>query len=745
MTFIHPLLLGGLIFVGVPILLHLIMRQKPKHLLFPAVRFLLQRHRTNQRKLQLRHLLLLAMRMGLIALACLALARPRIFSERLNLVSYDRPVAAVLVFDTSPSMEYRSGGKTRLEEAQRRGQELLADLPQNSQVAVFDTAEQGDELHPLSLARERIAALQIRPANYPVTGQLAHAYDLLAKRLQEQENPAETPLLFLYVFSDRTQACWDFSQVENLKRLRDRVPTPGVNAVFVDVGIDKPEDLAIANLEMPKQLIPVDRKAEIRATVRATGSAYEPEIICRVDGEEVGRKSVKLDADQSQVVVFEKRNPSQGPHQVEVALRATDSSLTFDDARFASFEVRGRRQVLTITDDPDGLNIWELALKAGDAFTADVKPTRDVVGLGPKDLAKYQAVCLINVHEPSNYLWQVLDKYVQDGGGLAIIPGGEDMDEEPCKKAYNADPTAQALLPGRLEKVVKSEGVRGAQWDAVGFRHPIIAPFREWGQAGTVDFFKQGQEPAAKRYWQITPRDAKDVIVRYADKDKRPALLERSLDKKYRGRVLLFTTPLDDDRCAPRDLSRQWNNYVQMSFYLVLVQQTVGYLAGDAEEGNFNFTCGQSVPVALPPDSRAPTYTIQNPSLPAAEALVARGANENELHITKAVAPGNYGVIDPRGKRIAGFSLNVAPEEAVLARVPPEQVEALFGAGAVLPVDAKVNLRDALLDRWSQPVELLPWLMILILLLLAVENLFANKFYKQDKGEEPAAVKGGAA
>ena len=68
MTFVHPLLLGGLLLVGIPVLIHLIMRQKPKHLLFPAVRFLLQRQKTNQRKLQLRHLLLLALRMLLLAL-----------------------------------------------------------------------------------------------------------------------------------------------------------------------------------------------------------------------------------------------------------------------------------------------------------------------------------------------------------------------------------------------------------------------------------------------------------------------------------------------------------------------------------------------------------------------------------------------------------------------------------------------------------------------------------------------------
>ena len=108
MTFVHPLLLGGLALVGIPILVHLIMRQKPKQLPFPAFRFLLQRHRTNQRKLQLRHLLLLALRMLLLAAICLALARPKVFSDRLNLSS-DRPAAVAMVFDTSYSMEYESG------------------------------------------------------------------------------------------------------------------------------------------------------------------------------------------------------------------------------------------------------------------------------------------------------------------------------------------------------------------------------------------------------------------------------------------------------------------------------------------------------------------------------------------------------------------------------------------------------------------------------------------------------------
>src|ERR1700730_16263665 len=111
--------LGGLALLGLPVLLHLIMRQKPRQLPFPAFRFLRQRHLINRRKMRLQHLLLLLLRVGLIAALCLGLARPRGSRERVTFGT-ERPVAAALVFDTSPSMEYAVGGQTRLDEARRQ-------------------------------------------------------------------------------------------------------------------------------------------------------------------------------------------------------------------------------------------------------------------------------------------------------------------------------------------------------------------------------------------------------------------------------------------------------------------------------------------------------------------------------------------------------------------------------------------------------------------------------------------------
>ena len=229
-------------------------------------------------------MLLLALRLALIAGLCLALARPKIFSERLNLSS-DRPVAAVLVFDTSYSMGYVSGGRSLLDEAKRRAEELLDGLPPDSKVAILDTAEPGgDWLPSVSLAKDRIPDLRLRAANAPITSRLGEAYRLLADLSQDAEHDGSMRR-FLYIFSDRTQASWDASRVKDLEQIRDRL-SPPANAVFVYVGAEHPVDLAPVSVDLPHQIVPTDGEVIIRVTVRATGEGCDTEVICRIDGEE---------------------------------------------------------------------------------------------------------------------------------------------------------------------------------------------------------------------------------------------------------------------------------------------------------------------------------------------------------------------------------------------------------------------------------------------------------------------------
>jgi hypothetical protein len=222
-------------------------------------------------------------------------------------------------------------------------------------------------------------------------------------------------------------------------------------------------------------------------------------------------------------------------------------------------------------------------------------------------------------------------------------------------------------------------------------------------------------------------KDRSAVLVSYADGRGTPALLERRFERPQGrpGRVLLFTTPLDR-----RD--KPWTSYLESlsSFYVALANLSTAYLAGDTEAAQLNFLSGHASPVlAVPAALRAPAYTLRGPqglveSVPA-------GENQGELRFKQAVQPGNYTLEDDT-RQVGGFSVNLPPEEGNLARVPVADIESLFGPGAVVPLERRTPLREALQGHWGQPLELFPLLMVLLLLLLAVENLLANKFYRRE-------------
>ncbi|HAA62906.1 MAG TPA: hypothetical protein DCE39_18425, partial [Planctomycetaceae bacterium] len=78
MQLINPAIIYGLGLAAVPVVLHMLLRARPKPHLFPALRLLQARRRHNRRRLRLRHIWLLLLRILLIALLVLAVARPKL-------------------------------------------------------------------------------------------------------------------------------------------------------------------------------------------------------------------------------------------------------------------------------------------------------------------------------------------------------------------------------------------------------------------------------------------------------------------------------------------------------------------------------------------------------------------------------------------------------------------------------------------------------------------------------------------
>ncbi len=124
-SLLHAGLAAGAALAALPVILHLFMRQTPKHVVFPALRLIRQRQKQSRKRLRIKNWLLLLARMALIALMALALARPSLVTQA-TLGAEEVPTALGLVFDTSLSMGYKQRpDKNRLDEAKERAGEIL--------------------------------------------------------------------------------------------------------------------------------------------------------------------------------------------------------------------------------------------------------------------------------------------------------------------------------------------------------------------------------------------------------------------------------------------------------------------------------------------------------------------------------------------------------------------------------------------------------------------------------------------
>lgn len=123
--FLHPWLLAGLAAAGIPVLLHLLERQQPPTVVFPAVRYLVAATEAHQRRLRLQNWLLLLLRTLLIVLLVLAAAGPTLRGVGGGGAGH-APSAMVLILDNSASSGAVLKGTPRLAELRDAARRVLA-------------------------------------------------------------------------------------------------------------------------------------------------------------------------------------------------------------------------------------------------------------------------------------------------------------------------------------------------------------------------------------------------------------------------------------------------------------------------------------------------------------------------------------------------------------------------------------------------------------------------------------------
>lgn len=794
MVWLHPLLLTGLLVIIVPVLLHLLMRAKPKKLVFPALRLIQNRKRTNVRRLRLRHLALLLLRMAVLACLVFAIARPSVpatdyslrFGDWLRLalvagavsaayfgcltlwrrrklaaheVAYRRsylragllvfgllalglfvawpyqrriaaaitqptlapneflPVAAVMLFDTSLSMQYRNESRTRLEVAQEIATKHLGSLPGSSRAAIADSAAdtpirfQND----LAAAAKRITSLTALPLSAPLEDRLISAIEAQLEDQErtvgaEREKSDADLLREVYVFTDLAASAWRKDPSPQLKDVLTRATA--VSVYLIDVGVPAPTNAAVTTLTLADQSVTRGEQTTLKATIEAVGMAAGEHVVeLHVEsgtGKLVkqGAQSVRVEPAAAATVVFPVQGTTGSVLQGEVRLLASDP-LAFDDVRPFTLQMEPPIDVLVVAEtNSDALFLVDALDSFGKLkYRTQVIPASRFAGTV---LSKYAVVCLVNVADPGEAGWRALDEFVAEGGSALIVLGNKVNNAK-----YSFSPAAKDVLPGELKASLPFDPPESL--DLQNVTHPLLRKFADWGTGGLTSV-------PISRYWRVTP-SVQDtaVIANYTDNRRvpAPAFIERAHGK---GRVLMLTTSLD----------RLWNDLPVAEWFIVLVDQMLQYLVRSLGEV-FNYTIGETVSISLESAPGLNAYLLRKPGLQQLRNDIPAGTSRLTLRDVDQI--GNYRLTgpDPQSNFERGFSVGPNPGESNLQRLTKEEVDGRLGVDRYsLSRDIENLQRNVRAGRLGR--EAFPLLALILLAAFLGEHFVANRFYEAEAG-----------
>jgi hypothetical protein len=445
--FLNPanVLVGGAL-ISAPIMIHLINRMRYRRVRWAAMEFLLRSQKRNRRRLIIEQLILLFLRILLVALTALLVARFLGFSwagfqpkNTLHVVVFDDRLSTA-DFWKNEEGEVRNcflaGKQLLLREltqlsAQARSPQRVAFLWLSDPSAVVDI-----RLDESSL-RELEAELARRDA--PTLLHLDLAKGVRAASEVFAQSPHD--LRFLHVVSDFRRRHWaepdgaeTLAAIEQLTRTGVRVnlidaahPVRGENEKTARAH----DNLAVTELRPETRVAAEGMPVQFRVTVTNYSRSQRDNVRVTVKVEGVERPEGSLTMlnvkpgpnTQDFQVAFTRL----GYNEVSANLENEEAGLQADNTRYAVVEVRRQVPVLLADGDPSGGD-----KPGGDAYHVRALLTAargfDVVrgGVGELErpnLARFACIYLLNVREVSERAQRNLEDYVRGGGGVAFFLG----------------------------------------------------------------------------------------------------------------------------------------------------------------------------------------------------------------------------------------------------------------------------------------------------------------------------------
>ena len=554
MSFLNPYLLFGSIALAVPILIHLVRREKSEIIPFSSLMFLLKVPKRSIRQQKIKNLLLMALRLLILALLVGAFARPYMTQPANPAANANSNRGVVLLLDTSYSMRYGNNFDKLKSEAQRRIDSLRA----GDRMALIAFNENASLVsRPTSDKNALKAALDTVEPSFEAT-RFYEAFALADRVLSEFAGDQRQ----LVIISDFQRNGWNRSSRESV--IATDVKTETVNLAVKDwtnVGIDS------VSVDQTSFTRTYSGRLIARVHNYSKDKPVEVPLSVTLNDKEVGRKPVTVSANSTALAEFTGFDLPLGFSKGRVRIDAQDP-LKVDNEFLFVIERREKLKVLVVDA---GKPKQSLYLRQAYTSTAELPFEVTIVtgsAVTPEEVGKHEVVIINDVPRLPDKVREKMDELRKTGQGQLIILG---------ENAEIAWWNSYAKLPVKAIQrifVPKDRGRPSVSLTTYDQNHSIFKPFKTSTRVAlnSAQFFA---------YVNVEAKPGAAVLAKYEDGS--PVIVESA--NADHG-LLVFNSTLDS----------RWNDLPLKPSFLPLFHEIVRYLSRYNESRGW-YALGEGIPV----------------------------------------------------------------------------------------------------------------------------------------------------
>jgi Aerotolerance regulator N-terminal/von Willebrand factor type A domain len=557
MSFLAPLFLVGLTALAIPVLIHLIQRERKTIVAFPSLMFLRRIPYQSVRRRKVRHWLLLAMRAAAVMLIVAAFARPFLRQGAMASAVAGGAREVVILLDQSASMGYGDHWQ-RAREAARQAIDRLGPDDRATLVLFASNAEEN-----VRASADRVRLKAAVDAARVTSGATRYGPALKLAQSILIRSPLKRREAILV--SDFQKTGWaGQGGVADVHFPEGTVLTPA------SVASPDASNIAVPSVTFARASFSGQERLTITAGVtnRSAAAIANLPVTLDIDGRTIESRPVSVAPHASASVTFTQFTLAD-PNVKGIVRAGTD--LLPQDNVFRFVLTPGRPIAVLVIDqrsdrsEPSLYLSKALGVGTAPAFKADLAPASHATAA---ELDTHAVVVLNDVPFPQALANGALARFLERGGGLLVVLG--EHSTWPASEA--------ALLPGALGALVDPPGGRSGSLGFLDYSHPIFEVFKapRSGDFSGAHIFRYRALDAS------APGTNARVLARFDDGGV--AAAERRIGA---GRAIVWTSTLDDS----------WNDLALKPVFLPLMHQIVGYLARYEEPAAWR-TVGQALDVS---------------------------------------------------------------------------------------------------------------------------------------------------